>query len=191
MQLMRVLTSREYESEPLRKADALLLQIQAQHESNKAFLMSIGDMWLERKAIDRAIDAYRKVLVVDPSNLIAMNNIACLVAEETGRTEESLEIIDKALEIGGRNPFLLDSKGHILAIAGRHADSIPLFEEAATKGSDPRAWLHLFTALKKSGRDQDAIKIRSKIDVEAMSRLHLSAEEQREIDSLGAGRDSL
>ncbi|MFN7732508.1 MAG: tetratricopeptide repeat protein [Pirellula sp.] len=191
IQLMRLLTSREYESEPLRKADALLLQLQAQYESNKAFLMSIGDMWLERKAIDRAIDAYRKVLVVDPSNLIAMNNIACLVAEETGRTEESLEIIDKALEIGGRNPFLLDSKGHILAIAGRHADSIPLFEEAATKGTDPRAWLHLYTALKKSGRNEDAIKIRSKIDVEAMSRLHLSAEEQREIDSLGTGRDSL
>jgi hypothetical protein len=66
-----------------------------------------------------------------------------------------------------------------------------LFEEAATKGTDPRPWLHLYTALKKSGRNEDAIKIRSKIDVEAMSRLHLSAEEQREIDSLGTGRDSL
>lgn len=190
-QLMRLLINREYDPESLIKADALLLQIQAQEESNASFLMSMGDMWLDRKAIARAVDAYRKVLVVDPKNLIAMNNIACLVAEETGRTEESLEMIDKALEIGGRTPFLLDSKGQILSIAGRHADSIPWFEEAATKGADPRSWLHLFMALKKSGRTEDATKIRTKIDVEAMRRLHLTAEEQREIDSLSSGRDSL
>jgi tetratricopeptide (TPR) repeat protein len=191
IQLMRLLSSQEFESVQLRNADALLLQIQAAQESNPKFMISMGDMWLSRKAIERAIDSYRKLLIVDPNNIIAMNNIACLVAEETGKTDESLTMIDKAIEVAGRSPDLLDSKGHILSIAGRHADAVPWFEEAAAKGTDPRAWLHLFSALKKSGRSEEAAKIRSKIDFEAIRKLHLSPEEEKEIESLEVGRDRL
>jgi predicted Zn-dependent protease len=187
-QIMRLLKSRNYEPEVTLMADTLLLEIQAGEQGNQKYQMSIGDMWLDRKFIGRAIDSYRKVVELDPSNVIALNNIACLVAEETGVTDESLKLIDKAIEIGGRTADLLDSKGHILVIAGRHAEAVPFFEEASNKGSDPRIMLHLHGALKNSGKAEEAARLRRKIDLDGVRKMHLSPEESKEVEIMASER---
>jgi tetratricopeptide (TPR) repeat protein len=185
---MRLLKSKNYEPDATQMADTLLIEIQSGELENQKYLMAMGDMWLDRKIIGGAIDTYRKVLELDPSNAIVLNNIACLTAEETGLTDESLTLIDKAIEIAGRTADMLDSKGHILVIAGRHAEAIPFFEEASSKGSDPRILLHLYSALKNSGKVEDAARLRRKIDLDGVRRLHLSPEELKEVEIIATER---
>ncbi|MEI8214190.1 MAG: hypothetical protein WCI02_18745 [Planctomycetota bacterium] len=188
IQIMRLLKSKNYEPDATQMADTLLIEIQAGELENQKYLMAMGDMWLDRKIIGRAIDTYRKVLELDPNNAIVLNNIACLTAEETGLTDESLTLIDKAIEIAGRTADMLDSKGHILVIAGRHAEAIPFFEEASSKGSDPRILLHLYSALKNSGKVEDAARLRRKIDLDGVRRLHLSPDELKEVEIIATER---
>jgi tetratricopeptide (TPR) repeat protein len=173
-----------FDSATQERIEARLQQYEMQYASQPTVLKALGDLWLKRGAIGRAIEVYRQALVGAPDDVGLLNNLACLIAEKTGHAEESLPMIDRAMEIGGRQPYLIDSKGYILTIAGRHADAIPFFEEAAKRGTDPRAWLHWYMALKETGRGNEATAILRRVDVEAMRRLHLTEAEQRELDAI-------
>ncbi|MFN7730512.1 MAG: tetratricopeptide repeat protein [Pirellula sp.] len=180
-----------FDAQTQQRIDARLQRYAIQYESQPLILRALGDLWLERDAVDKAIAMYRKALVVEPNDIALLNNVACLVAEATGSAEEAMPMIDRAIELGGRLPELIDSKGYILTIAGRHEEAVPYFEDAAKRGTDPRAGLHWYMALKRSGRAEEAMRVGLRIDAESFKGLHLSAEEKRELEQLAASAKDL
>jgi tetratricopeptide (TPR) repeat protein len=55
--------------------------------------------------------AYRAVLERDPNNVVALNNLAVLLALHAKKGPEALVLIEKALQVAGPHPSLLDSRG--------------------------------------------------------------------------------
>jgi tetratricopeptide (TPR) repeat protein len=53
---------------------------------------------------------YRRVLAVDADNVVALNNLAWLLAQQTGKGDEALPLITRAIDRAGTRAELLDTR---------------------------------------------------------------------------------
>jgi Flp pilus assembly protein TadD len=79
---------------------------------------------------------------------------------------------------------MLDTKGTILLKMDKPQEAIQVLEAASTISKDPRIGLHLFDALRRSGRNEEAANILQKIDREELSRSLLSPDDQKILGSI-------
>jgi tetratricopeptide (TPR) repeat protein len=106
---------------------------------------------------DEAIALFRKILSIAPNNFLALNNFATVLAENPDQRGEALEHIQRAIEIAGRKPSLLDTQGTILLKIGNTERAIACLEEATAGGTvDARYHLHLAAAYQQAKRYEDA-----------------------------------
>jgi tetratricopeptide (TPR) repeat protein len=100
-----------------------------------------------------AIELYRKVLVSDSSNAVALNNLAWLLALTEGKAkgEEALELVNRAISLVGPLPSLLDTRGVIYSRCLNNPDlgALDLEEAVAANPSAVNSW-HLCLAYKKA-----------------------------------------
>jgi len=169
-------------SELEEQGDEVLTELGGANDKNAELLLSIADMWLAQKKSTKAIDAYKKIVALRPNDVLALNNLAILLGEQPDKTNEALELIDQAIRIAGKQPLLLDSKAAILMLASRYDEAIPILEIAASATGDPRVTFHLFLALQKAGRDEEANRVKGKVDVLGLRKSILTPDDQKELD---------
>ena len=58
-----------------------------------------------------AVAEYREALRLQPDSIAALNNLAWMIAHQKGRGTEALELINRAIEVMGPHPSLLDTRG--------------------------------------------------------------------------------
>ena len=179
--LAGLLSVGQIDPEIFEQGEAVLLEIESANESDAELLLAIADLWLSQNKAVQAIDTYRRIIKIRPNDVVALNNLANLLAEQPGGTEEAIQHIDQAIRIAGRQPLLLDTKGVILMIGNRVEEAIPIFEIAAASSPDPRLTFHLYIALSRAGREQEAARIRTKIKVEELRKTLLTPDDQLEL----------
>ena len=87
---------------------------------------------------------YRQVLHVDPKSLPALNNLAWLLGMQNRETDEALALIERAVEIAGPAPHLLDTRACILLSQGRTRQArSDLRKSIEDGGASPTTLLHL------------------------------------------------
>lgn len=160
------------------QGDQALSEVGSSNDQNPELLLSIADMWLAQKKSSKAIDAYRKIVKLRPNDVVALNNLAILLGEEPEGTNEALLLIDQAIRIAGKQPLLLDSKAAILMLANRLDEAIPILEVAASATSDPRVVFHLYQALTKAGREEEATGVKSKVNPVELKKAILTPDDQ-------------
>jgi tetratricopeptide (TPR) repeat protein len=111
-------------------------------------LANIDDLLGDRKA---SIAGYRAALERDPRNLLALNNLAVLLALEARDFEEANSTIEKALQIAGPDPGLFDSQGIILLARGDHRKAAEVLDQAVRLTPDPASYARLAFAYAKLG----------------------------------------
>jgi len=127
-------------------AQAILAQIYAARSRQAT------DPSVRRACADQAIEVYRALLDVSPTDTVAANNLACLL-QERGEIQEALEVAerlrrgpfsDKARS-GDRLPLeFLDTLGTIYRSAGQFDRAAALFQDAAKRyAKEPQVCLHL------------------------------------------------
>ena len=168
--------------ELVQEASALLESVEAVTSTDGELLLAMADMWLAQNKSEKAVQAYRRLVELRPNDVVALNNLANLLAEFPGQTDEALGYIERAISISGRQPLLLDTKGVILLLANRSAEAVPILEIAASGSQDPRLVFHLYIALKRSGREQEASRLRERIDTEQLKKSLLTPDDQRELE---------
>lgn len=100
----------------------------------------------------KAVAVYRKLLERDPNDLLALNNLACtMILPGSGYTAtQALEYSTKAYRIveqtGVVNPYIYDTQGQVLVMAGRIQEGITLLQQAIDKEPIPEACLHMAEA---------------------------------------------
>ena len=153
------------------QSDEALTAIGGANENNAELLLSIADMWLAQKKSTKAIDAYRKIVKLKPNDVVALNNLAILLGEQPEGTTEALSLVEQAMKIAGQEPLLLDSKA-----------AIPILEIAASASSDPRILFHLYLALRRASRDEEADRLKAKISPTALRKSILTPDDQLELE---------
>jgi hypothetical protein len=91
-------------------------------------------------------------------------------------------LVDQAMKIAGKQPLLLDSKAAILMLAGKVDEAIPILEIAASASNDPRILFHLYLALRRASRDEEADRLKSKINPTALRKSILTPDDQLELE---------
>jgi pentatricopeptide repeat protein len=166
-------------------AEALIAKALDEHGDNVELLMSMAVLNVTRNNNDEAIRYFRRVVELAPSNALALNNLATLLAEQPAAQREALELINRAIEASGRQPELLDTLGTIQLRAGQTADAIMTLEESvAGGGGDPRYHFHLAAAYRKAGNQQEARKALARAHQLGLAKAILTAGDQALLQEL-------
>ena len=79
------------------------------------------------------------------------------LSEVPGREKEAIPKIERAIEIFGRSPELLDTKGLVLLRNDLPAEATAVLNEATGVSDDPRYRFHLIMSLLRQGNKKAAI----------------------------------
>jgi Flp pilus assembly protein TadD len=108
-----------------------------------------------------AADLYQEVLKLRPKDVVTMNNLATVLAEQPNGSREGMRYVEQAIALVGPQPGLLDTKGMLLVFADKAEEAVPLLEMAtAAPNADPRYYFHLAVAYLRTG---DIEKARSSL----------------------------
>ena len=117
-----------------------------------------GAMLERMKKLDAAEVQFRKVLEADPDNAGALNYIGYMLADANLRLEESLRMINQALEIEPGNGAYLDSLGWVQYRLGRLDDAERNLRLALEKTPrDPTVHDHMADILIKQSKVKEAV----------------------------------
>jgi tetratricopeptide (TPR) repeat protein len=91
----------------------LIEKAAAQDGGSTRVLLIRADFQIALEQFGEVETLYRKVLDDDPDDVIAMNNLAVLLALEGKQLDEALRLIDRAIELAGAGPTMLDSRATV------------------------------------------------------------------------------
>lgn len=106
--------------------------------------LAIGGVLLSRDELHGAIHHFEVGLRHNPNSVALLNNLAwCISREDKTRTEHALELIESALKRSGTKPNqraeVLETRGQILATAGRLSEAAVDLERALPRLRNPAA----------------------------------------------------
>jgi len=96
--------------------------------------------------LDAAIANYRKVLKSEEDNILALNNLAALLALSDASPSEALERINQAIAAEGVNGTFLDTRAMIHIAGQRYDDAVADLTEAIDYQATPVKYFHLALA---------------------------------------------
>jgi tetratricopeptide (TPR) repeat protein len=111
-----------------RAAEPLISESVKRFSDEPDLLFTIATLRLIQQRNDEAIGLFRRVLHLDPEHLLAMNNLAMLLAEQPRSQTEALEIIDRAIGLAGPKVELHDTKAIVLMRLNRVDEAIDLLK---------------------------------------------------------------
>ena len=119
-----------------------------------------------RKDFDHAVVRYRAILAVEPNHIVALNNLAYLLADRKNQAKEALPLAERAYQLSGQAAVIADTLGWVhyklgdamaaMTYIDRAAKQLPknaeitlhLAELHLSLGNQPLAKVHLDLALK-------------------------------------------
>jgi tetratricopeptide (TPR) repeat protein len=99
--------------------------------------------------VDKSYDAYRYFLKLQPNNIEALNNVACLLADDYSppRATEGLSYAQKAADemarLGRNDAHILDTEGWLLILQGSIAQGVDVLNQVVQTNPYPEACFHL------------------------------------------------
>jgi tetratricopeptide (TPR) repeat protein len=104
-----------------------------------------------------AIEAYTTASKIDPRNVAVLNNLAGLLGDVEGRTEESLTLSRTAYALAPERPEFADTYGWLLFRAGRAKEAAAVLQPAADRlATNALVQYHAGMALSRVSRTIDA-----------------------------------
>jgi len=119
-----------------KNAEALeALQAAAEtHNNHVAILMAQADLQMNQQQDQPATELYEQVVLTQPNNVVALNNLAWLLREKNN--SRAVELASRASELAPEAPDILDTHGWVLHLGGNHAQAKPIIEKALALAPD-------------------------------------------------------
>jgi tetratricopeptide (TPR) repeat protein len=118
-----------------------------------AILRTLQGNYTEAEAI------YRWLLEANRDNVEVLNNLAWQLALRNKNSEEALKLVDRAIDIAGPNPTLLDTRAVVLMQLSQGDKAGEVLREAVSSDPDkPIYYFHLARALQMTNSPSEARK---------------------------------
>jgi len=101
----------------------------------------------------------RWIIKKDPDNAQALNALGYTLADRTGRHQEALDMIQRALELKPGDPFYLDSLGWVYYRLGELDNAEKFLREAMQVQPDAEFIAHLGEVLWEQGKKDEAMTV--------------------------------
>jgi tetratricopeptide (TPR) repeat protein len=143
------------------RVEKILKDMLANTPESISLLICLADLYDLRKRFAEAEVWYRQVLLKESENLVALNNLAWLLAfQQSPAREEALVLANKAIDLVGPSPELLDTRGVIYLMLGQGDRGLKDLEEAIAQSPSPNCAFHLARALAAANKLRDVSQIR-------------------------------
>lgn len=103
-----------------------------------------------------AMEHYRKVLEVEPNNLMALNNLAYHLVNDAKQFDEALKLAQQAKELAPKDPSVDDTIGWVYYNEGLYEDAVTHLKEAVSEQPSAVRKYHLAMAYFKVGDSKRA-----------------------------------
>ena len=147
-------------AEQKRTADALRVLEQARlaFGDDDALSMRIASVYEAGGRLADAEKEWRRLIAEDPLNADAMNSLSYMLAEKGLRLPEAVDLAQRALKVGPRNPAFLDTLGWALFKQGRADEAAdPLAKAAGILTGNSVIQDHHGDVLEQRGRHAEAV----------------------------------
>jgi tetratricopeptide (TPR) repeat protein len=98
----------------------------------------------------------RRLIELQPGNAHAYNALGYTLADQSVRLDEALALINKAIDLQPKDPFILDSLGWVHYRLGNHVLAVDNLKKAFKLRSDPEIAAHLGEVLWAQGHVEEA-----------------------------------
>jgi len=144
-----------------RAEEAFELYIQAleQMPANASLLYARALIAEKIGRLDIAIQDLELILKNEPGNIEALNALGYTLVDKTGRVQEGMGYIEKALARKPGDPAIMDSMGWAYYRLGKYDKALELLRRAYAIMPDPEIASHLGEVLWVSGDQSGARKI--------------------------------
>ncbi|MGQ4660057.1 tetratricopeptide repeat protein [Lysobacter sp. F6437] len=112
--------------------------------------------WERRDDIARAEADLRRILVIEPESVAALNALGYTLADRTDRYQEALELINRARAAEPDNAAIIDSYGWVLYRLGRNEEALGELRRAFALQKDAEIGAHLGEVLWVLGKREEA-----------------------------------
>jgi tetratricopeptide (TPR) repeat protein len=120
-------------------------------------ILYLGMLSERQGAIQQAADRYEQVIAMAPDNVVALNNLAYILAETTGDLDRALTLIQKARGLAPADPNIADTLGYVYVKKKLPGSALPILEDVVRQNPDIVIWrYHLALALYQDGRAEQA-----------------------------------
>lgn len=112
--------------------------------------------------VDKGYAVYRQLLDINPNDVQALNNLACLCSDgfQPPRVDEGLGYVRRAIDIlskrGVSDPTIDDTYGWLLVLGGQTSDGIEVLRHAMDRQPLIIGYYHLGEGYLRSNRPEDA-----------------------------------
>jgi tetratricopeptide (TPR) repeat protein len=153
-----VLSAFYTEHERFDEAVEILRDAESRFPEEISILFQLGSVFEQSDRYADAEQAFRRLLDRDPEHADTLNYLGYMLADRGDRLEESVDLLERAIEIDPHNGSYLDSLGW----AYFKLDRLDLAEVLLQEASEQMAWNsviqdHLGDLMLKLGRYSDAI----------------------------------
>lgn len=143
-----------------KEADSRINQWLKDNPADTASRLYLGTLRLMARDNKAAVEQFQTVLLQEPQNVTALNNLALAYQQENN--PQAPEYAEKAYKLAGNSPAILDTFGWILIEQGNISRGLPLLQKATLLAPEsPDIRYHLALGLFKSG---DKINARQELE---------------------------
>ena len=126
--------------------------------SDVLYHFNSGVAFYNQKDFSKAIQAYRKVIELDPTYVEAYNNLGILY-QMMGDMDRALGAYQKSTEVNPKYEKGYNNLGILLLLSGRFEEASEAFQKAlAVNSNNIESHIHLGVLLKKKGQWQESIE---------------------------------
>lgn len=135
-----------------------LLTWLSDNPSDARALQFLGTAYQNMKRDDKAIEAFGKVLAIQPDNVVSLNNLAWLYS--LANNPKALELAERAYRVSSNDSGVQDTYGWILVQQGQVEKGRRILAQVVEALPEvPEVQYHYAVALLKSGDEEEALKL--------------------------------
>lgn len=101
----------------------------------------------------------KQIIAMKPDDSRALNHLGYMLADQTERYEEALELIERAIAISPDDPAIIDSLAWAQYKLGRYEEALANLRQAYVAFPDPEVASHLGEVLWAMGREEEANRV--------------------------------
>jgi len=138
------------------RAEKILRAATDKYQRPISFLILLADYYSIHGRFEEAEAIYREVLLKSPNHILALNNLAVLLALQHKKLEEAEQLVDRAIELTGPAVNSLDSRALVYLVRGKANEAFADIEVVIADSPVAMAYFRRAQILVELGRREEA-----------------------------------
>lgn len=144
-------------AEQIAQLDTILKAALQKFNQPVSLLIAAADSSAMQGRYEQAERFYREVIAKDSGNAVAMNNLGVIMALRGIRLDESLKLVDRAMELAGPVAAMLDSRATVYLAMEQPDKALADLELAVADEATPVRLFHQARAYSMAGKKAEAV----------------------------------